>query len=301
MGREVSMSGFDREEEPKTVRIKSKQPASDLYEGAEQTTDMPIGSRGPALNDEDLFKGLKAMLPFFLELELPHERSQPLSLLISDDPPPFISSVREASKGGERSLQTQRRAASIRESEIPFCGLLGCYQPTTTTVVVYTQGINWVLSSFEQELKSSIPLNLSNRPLRELYIPDPDQMNRAYRVYLRWLLRTLTIIHELGHAMVHLAYPNETPWTAPGGFEGLSIKVHEHLAQSFVATALTVKEIAAPFPQSDLTGVFHRLSLNMPSYCRAWAFSLPWASKDDVSTVLRSLRLGQIAPDLSAL
>jgi hypothetical protein len=137
--------------------------------------------------------------------------------------------------------------------------------------------------------------------VRELYIPDPDQVNRAYRVYLRWLLRTLTIIHELGHAMVHLAYPDETPWTSPSGFEGLSIKVHEHLAQSLVATALNVKEIAAPFPQSDLTGVFNRLSLNMPAYCRAWAFSLPWKSKEDVAMVLRSIRLGQIAPDLSAL
>lgn len=295
------MSGFDREEEPKTVRIKSKQPASELLDSTEQTTDMPIGSRGPALNDNDLFKGLKAMLPFFLELDLPHDRSQALSLHVSDDPPPFITSVREASKGGERSLQAQRRAASIRESEIPFCGLLGCYQPSTTTVVVYTQGINWVLSSLEQELKAAIPNHMSNRPLRELYIPDPDQMSRAYLVYLRWLLKTLTILHELGHAMVHLAYPPETPWTAPNGFEGLSIKLHEHLAQSLVVTALTVKEIAAPFPQSDLAGVFHRLSLNLPSYCRAWAFSLPWTSKDDVSAVLRSLRLGQTLPDLTAL
>ena len=65
--------------------------------------------------------------------------------------------------------------------------------------------------------------------------------------------------------------------------------------------SVSVKEIAAPFPQSDLTGVFNRLSLNLPAYCRRWAFSLPWSTKDEVPVVLRALRLGQTPLDLLSL
>ena len=295
------MSGI--EEEPKTVRIKSKQPSEEKYDehGFPIEGEQPVAVSGPTLNDQDLFKGLKAMLPFFLELEVPQDRSHGLSLLCSDESPPFITSVRESAKGGERALQSQRRAASLRETEIPFCGLLGCYQPSTTTVVIYNQGINWVLSAFEQDFRAVVPPHLSNRPLRELYIPDPDQANRAYRIYLRWLLRAITMIHELSHALVHLAHEEEAQWTTPQGFESIPVKVHEHLAQSIVATALEVREITAPFPPSDLACVFHRLSLNLPLHCRAWAFSLPWGSKEELAVTLRSLRFGQLPLGAAAL
>jgi hypothetical protein len=261
----------------------------------------PVAQDGSGLNEEDLFKGLKTMLPFFLELELPHDAGQALSLVSSAEPPPFIAAVREDTRGGARAMQTQRRAAALKELEIPFCGLLGCYQPSSGSVVVYNQGINWVLSTFEQDFIDAIPLGLPGRPLRDLYVQDPEQMRRALRIYLRWLLRELAILHGLGHVLVHLARIEDGAWKAASGFESLPVKVHEHLAQSIVATALSMKDVTAPFPRSDLVALFHRLSLNLPAYCRAWAFGLPWSGKDDVADVLRAVRQNQMPIDFATL
>lgn len=307
------MPGFS-DDEPKTVRIKTKR--EDEAEGLILDPDVlrshaqaragrdhqhAAAAEGAGLNEQELFEGLKAMIPFFFELELPAESGQALALVSSDDPPPFIAALREDARGGARALQTQRRAAALKELEIPFCGLLGCYQPASASVVVYTQGINWVLSTFEQDFLDALPQGLSGRPLRELYIQDPDQMRRAMRIYLRWLLRELTILHGLGHVLVHLARFEGGGWKSASGFESLPVKVHEHLAQSIVATALTMKEIAAPFPRSDLAAVFNRLSLNLPAYGRAWAFGLPWSGKEEVAGVLRAVRQGQSPIELATL
>lgn len=330
------MSTFEKDDEPHTIRISTKPRAEGRLADerssehrAPQTEEIPLRRthqteeitlrRDPkteeiavgkdtaapsdepvdaGLDEQELFRGLRTMVPFFLEAEIEHDFKQSITLSCSDEPPPFVSGLWEEARSGGRVMLSEDLAASLHGLELPFCGLLGCYRPHEKTVVIYNQGVDWIMSLMERDFQRALPHSLSSRPLRDLHVQDAKKYTAAMHSYLRWLVVTLTMIHELGHAMVHLSLCEDYPWSTSAGFDQLPLSTQEHLAQGIVVTALSIKELTAPFPTSDLAAVFHRLALGQSAECRRWAKAMPWQDVNEIAPVLAALRSGTIQRSL---
>jgi hypothetical protein len=310
------MSRFENDDEPHTIRITATNRVEKSFVdaktevGSDAQTEVSSDAQTevialkatapeePTINEIELFKGLRTMVPFFLEVEIAQELSRNVTLSCSDESPPFVNAIWEDARAGGRAMLTNDLATTLRGCELPFCGLLGCYRPSETKIVLYNQGIDWVLSLIESDLRDALPRSLSSRPFRALHLVDEKKLDAAFHDYLRWLIVTLAMIHELGHAIVHLAALDEHPWEGSADFQRIPLPTQEHLAQCILKTALSIKELTAPFPASDLNAVFHRLTLDQTVDCRRWVRGMPWSRVSEIEPTLGLIRSGEVPASL---
>ena len=289
------MGGRYFDDEPKTVRIRAGRPGAPSFVEAETQEIGRLAPPRPSeqsvpLDTGELFRTIKAMLPFFAEAELPVERREELTLERSIEAPPFLRALDREATASTGALGTSALTSPLAEGQVPVCGLLTAYHPATLRVVLYETGVDWTVATLGDELLALLPPSLDARPAP--WHREGEDDGRAPLGYLRAVLVELSLLHGLAHAVVHLGAIDEAPWHPPHSFDAVEPFAQEHLAQSMVLAALRTPEVVSPFPPSDLQAIFSRLSLSLSPSERLWATRPAFRTLDGVPQTLRLLRSG---------